>query len=128
MTQYGEFNQTILEICDAEKKDLQDEVRHLKEVIKVKNQEIGILKYRLRSSETEMSELQNFLMSQVSALTAKLTNTIPALLNPTPRMTMSSLSSPKARMLSKRLFLQQLLFPVFPNPQPRPPGLTPLQR
>ena len=78
MTQYGEFNQTMLEICDAEKKDLQDEVRHLKEVIKVKNQEIGILKSRLRSSETEMSELQNFLMSQVSALTAKLTYTIPA--------------------------------------------------
>jgi hypothetical protein len=77
MTQYGEFTQTMLEICDAEKKDLQDEVRHLKEVIKVKNQEIGILKSRLRISETEMSELQNFLMSQVSALTAKLTHTIP---------------------------------------------------
>jgi chromosome segregation ATPase len=68
----------MLDICDAEKKDLQDEIRHLKEVIKVKNQEIGILKSRLRSSETEMSELQNFLMSQVSALTAKLTHTIPA--------------------------------------------------
>jgi len=79
MTQYGgEFNQTILEICEAEKKDLQDEVKHLKDVIKVKNQEIGNTKTKLRISETEMSELKNFLMSQVAALTAKLTHTTPA--------------------------------------------------
>ena len=75
MTQNERFdNQTVLEICEADKKDLQAEVKHLKLLIKSKNQEIGVLRSKLRSSETQMTELQNFLMSQVSALTAKLTH------------------------------------------------------
>ena len=75
MTQNERFdNQTVLEICEADKKDLQAEVKHLKLSIKSKKQEIGVLRSKLRSSETQMTELQNFLMSQVSALTAKLTH------------------------------------------------------
>ena len=75
MTQNERFdNQTVLEICEADKKDLQAEVKHLKLSIKSKNQEIGVLRSKLRSSETQMTELQNFLMSRVSALTAKLTH------------------------------------------------------
>jgi hypothetical protein len=73
MTRNERFdNQTILEICEADKKDLQEEVNHLKDSIKLKNQDIGVLRSKLRSSETQKTELQNFLMSQVSALTAKL--------------------------------------------------------
>jgi len=75
MTQNERFdNQTDLDICEADKKDLQDEVKHLKESIKFKNQEIGFLRSKLRSSETQMAELQSFLLSQVSALTSKLTH------------------------------------------------------
>jgi hypothetical protein len=75
MTQNERFdNQTILKICEADKKDLQEEVDHLKDSIKSKNQEIGVLRSKLRSSEIKMTELQNFLLSQVSALTAKLTH------------------------------------------------------
>jgi len=75
MTQNARFdNRTNLDISEADRKDLQDEVKHLKESIKSKNQEIGVLRSKLRSSETQMTELQNFLMSQVSSLTAKLTH------------------------------------------------------
>ena len=35
--------QTRLEIYEAEKKDLQDEVKYMKESIKTKNEEIGSL-------------------------------------------------------------------------------------
>jgi len=74
-------NQTILlEVCEADKKDLEDEVKHMKDIIKSKNLEIGLLKSKLRNSETEMSELKFFLMSQLSGLTTKLV-TIPSLLD-----------------------------------------------
>ena len=67
-------NQTILlEVCEADKKDLEDEVKHMKDIIKSKNLEIGLLKSKLRNSETEMLELKSFLMSQLSCLTRKLT-------------------------------------------------------
>ena len=46
-------NQTILlEVCEADKKDLEDEVKHMKDIIKSKNLEIGLLKSKLRNSET----------------------------------------------------------------------------
>ena len=45
-------NQTILlEVCEADKKDLEDEVKHMKDIIKSKNLEICLLKSKLRNSE-----------------------------------------------------------------------------
>jgi len=64
--------QTNLEICEAERKDLEGEVLHLKVLMKSKNQEIGELKSKLKSSESEIMELKDFLMTHISALTARL--------------------------------------------------------
>jgi len=61
--------QTNLEICEAERKDLEGEVLHLKVLMKSKNQEIGELKSKLKSSESEIMELKDFLMTHISALT-----------------------------------------------------------
>jgi len=97
MTQNTTFDyQTNLDISEAEKKDLEDEVKHLKESIKSKNQEIGVLRSKLRSSETRMTELQNFLMSQVSALTAKLSHP----LTPEPQPTLENDNIPISIHLS----------------------------
>ena len=82
--------QTRLEICEAEKKDLQDEVKYMKESIKTKNEEIGSLKSKLRGSVQELSELEYFLMGQVSALTARLTKPVQEPLQPSHNPTSSS--------------------------------------
>jgi len=74
--------QTRLEICEAEKKDLQDEVNYMKESIKTKNEEIGSLKSKLRNSVQELSELEHFLLGQVSAITARLTKPVQVPLHP----------------------------------------------
>ena len=83
--------QTRLEIYEAEKKDLQDEVKYMKESIKTKNEEIGSLKSKLRCSVQELSELEHFLMGQVSSLTARLTKPVQEPLHPSHHPTSSSI-------------------------------------
>jgi len=114
MTQNTTFDyQTNLDISEAEKKDLEDEVKHLKESIKSKNQEIGVLRSKLRSSETRMTELQNFLMSQVSALTAKLSHS----LTPEPQSTLENDNMPISIHLSDQETNQEppLALPSLPT-------------
>ena len=69
-------NQTNLDIYEADKRDLEDDVKHLKELLKSKNQGIGVLRSKLRSSETQITEMQKFLMPQVYTLTTKLTHPV----------------------------------------------------
>ena len=56
----------------AEKRDLEIEVRHLKEGTLSKNQEISNLKTKLRRTEAELSSLHEYLASHITFLSTKL--------------------------------------------------------
>jgi len=116
-------NQTILEVCEADKKDLEDEVKHLKDIIKSKNLEIGVLKSKLRNSETEMYKLKSFLMSQVSSLTSLLdeipiTSSIQTPLhNSDPCVQEANQDSPSAPINEDLGHLDKITEPSAPAPQ-----------
>jgi len=56
----------------AEKRDLEIEVRHLKEGMLWKNQEISNLKTKLRKKEVELCSLHEYLASHIAILSSKL--------------------------------------------------------
>ena len=83
--------ETKLEISESEKKDLEREVKHLRETIQLKNREIGSLKFKLRCSNSQLSDLKLYLTTHISLLADKLlesdsTNILPicSTVNPDP--------------------------------------------